>query len=260
MEGGLLNGRTISRVPPDEPMVSVITVVRNGEMTLERTIQSVIKQDYKNLEYIVIDGASSDKTCHIIKKYHDQINYWISEPDKGISDAFNKGIKVASGSWINFLNSGDYYLDDHVISKTSQLFSQAPIITGFSKCGAGTLPRKRLHNSTALRRRAKISHQASFVHKDVFSEIGFFDERYQIRMDYDFWLRALSKYSFVMMDETLVNYAPVGLSSISSTTKIFYEEEKRANHEHAIDMVSGIDLYLNFKYYADRVRRFMLGR
>jgi hypothetical protein len=79
-------------------------------------------------------------------------------------------------------------------------------------------------------------------------------------MDYDFWLRALSKYSFVMMDETLVNYAPVGLSSISSTTKIFYEEEKRANHEHAIDMVSGVDLYLNFKYYADRVRRFMLGR
>ena len=260
MEGGLLNGRTISKVQLNEPMVSVITVVRNGEMTLERTIQSVIKQDYSNLEYIIIDGASIDKTCHIIKKYNDQIKYWISEPDKGISDAFNKGIKIASGSWINFLNSGDYFINDKAISNASQFFAQAPIVTGFSKCGAGTLPRMRLHNSTSLRIRAKISHQASFVHRDVFSEIGLFDERYQIRMDYDFWLRALRKYSFVMMDDALVNYAPVGLSSISSTTKVFYEEEKRANYEHDIDMVSGINLYLNFKYYADRMRRFMLGR
>ena len=260
MEGGLLNGRTISKVQLNEPMVSVITVVRNGEMTLERTIQSVIKQDYSNLEYIIIDGASIDKTCHIIKKYNDQIKYWISEPDKGISDAFNKGIKIASGSWINFLNSGDYFINDKAISNARQFFDQAPIVTGFSKCGAGTLPRMRLHNSTSLRIRAKISHQASFVHRDVFSEIGLFDERYQIRMDYDFWLRALRKYSFVMMDDALVNYAPVGLSSISSTTKVFYEEEKRANYEHDIDMVSGINLYLNFKYYADRMRRFMLGR
>jgi glycosyltransferase involved in cell wall biosynthesis len=260
MEGESLNGRTINRVQSNEPLVSIITVVRNGETTLERTIQSVISQEYRNLEYIVIDGASADGTCHVIKQYDHQIKYWISEPDTGISEAFNKGIRVASGSWINFLNSGDYFIDNQAISKASQFFDHAPIVTGFSKCGAVTLPRTRLHNSTALRRRAKISHQASFVHRDVFDEIGLFDERYQIRMDYDFWLRALRKYSFFMMDEALVNYSPIGISSISATTKIFYEEEKRANCEHAIDMVSGINWYLNFKYYADRMRRFILKR
>ncbi len=260
MEGGLLDGETIKKVQPDVPLVSVITVVRNGEKTLERTIQSVISQDYKNIEYIIIDGASTDATTHIIKKYDSSINYWSSEPDRGISEAFNKGINLASGSWINFLNCGDCYINSQVISKASQFFTQAPIVTGFSKCGAVSLPRVKLHNSTPLRRRAKISHQASFVHVDVFNKIGLFDERYQIRMDYDFWLRALKTHSFVMVNDTLVDYAPIGISSMSASTKIFYEEEKRANHEHHIDMVSGIDLYLNFKYYADRVRRFALRR
>lgn len=260
MEGGLLDSKSMGKVLSDESLVSVITVVRDGEATLERTIQSVINQDYSNLEYIIIDGGSTDKTCHIINKYASHIHYWISEPDQGISEAFNKGIKVSSGTWINFLNSGDYFINSEVLHRASQFFDQARIITGFSKCGSRTIPRMRLDNSNALRMRAKISHQASFVHREVFNEIGFFDESYKIRMDYDFWLRALRKYSFTMIDDTLVNYHPIGISSMSSKTRVFYEEEKRANHENYIDMVSGIDLYLNFKYYADRVRRFMLRR
>ena len=97
-------------------MVSIITVTYNAEVCLEKTIQSVINQTYKNIEYIIIDGGSSDKTLSIIKKYKKYIKYWISEPDKGIYDAMNKGIKIAKGDYINFLNAGDFYYENNVLS------------------------------------------------------------------------------------------------------------------------------------------------
>jgi glycosyltransferase involved in cell wall biosynthesis len=93
-----------------DPTVSIITVVYNAEATLERTILSVTTQNNSNFEYIIIDGGSTDKTLSIIKKYEDKISYWISEPDKGIYDAWNKGIKKASGDWIMFLGADDILL------------------------------------------------------------------------------------------------------------------------------------------------------
>ena len=90
-----------------KPLISVITVVYNGEKYLEETIQSIINQTYDNVEYIIIDGGSTDGTVDIIKKYEDRIDYWVSEKDKGISDAFNKGVKVAKGDYINFQGDGD---------------------------------------------------------------------------------------------------------------------------------------------------------
>jgi glycosyltransferase involved in cell wall biosynthesis len=97
------------------PLVTIITVVRNGGETLERTIQSVLNQTYKNIEYIIIDGASTDDTLEIIKKYEDRIAYWISEPDGGVYHAMNKGIDMASGEWINFMNSGDIFCGKNVL-------------------------------------------------------------------------------------------------------------------------------------------------
>ncbi|HDY89306.1 MAG TPA: glycosyltransferase, partial [bacterium] len=97
-------------------MLSIITVTYNAEACLEKTIQSVINQTYKNIEYIIIDGGSSDKTLSIIKKYKKYIKYCISEPDKGIYDAMNKGIKIAKGDYINFLNAGDFYYENNVLS------------------------------------------------------------------------------------------------------------------------------------------------
>ena len=91
------------------PKVSIITVVYNGEKELENTILSVIRQTYDNLEYIIVDGGSTDNTINIIKKYANKISYWISEPDKGIYDAMNKGIDVANGEWLLFRNCGDYF-------------------------------------------------------------------------------------------------------------------------------------------------------
>ncbi len=100
-----------------QPKVSIVTVVFNDVKHIEGTILSVTRQNYPNLEYIVIDGGSTDGTVDVIKKYADKIAYWVSEPDKGVYDAMNKGIKMATGEWLNFMNVGDRFADENVLSK-----------------------------------------------------------------------------------------------------------------------------------------------
>jgi glycosyltransferase involved in cell wall biosynthesis len=102
----------------NQPFITIITVVFNAEKSIERTIHSVITQDYNQIEYIIIDGASTDDTVPIIKKYADKISYWISETDNGIYDAMNKGIDAAKGDWIYFLGAGDVMLN--VTAKVTQ--------------------------------------------------------------------------------------------------------------------------------------------
>lgn len=107
----------------NNPLISVVTVSYNAVTTIEKTILSVINQNYSNIEYIVIDGGSIDGTVDIIKKYADKITYWVSEPDKGIYDAMNKGIIVATGEWINFMNTGDTFYNENVFSEIFELNS-----------------------------------------------------------------------------------------------------------------------------------------
>lgn len=99
----------------DKPLVTIITVSYNAVTLIEKTMLSIINQSYSNIEYIVIDGGSTDGTVDIIRNYNARINYWISETDFGIYDAMNKGIDLATGNWINFMNCGDYFYNDNVI-------------------------------------------------------------------------------------------------------------------------------------------------
>ena len=100
--------------------ISIITVTLNSEKYIEDTIQSVIQQTYQNIEYIIIDGASEDGTLDIIKKHEDKIDYWIAEPDNGISDAMNKGLKIAKGDYVLFLQSDDYMADSTALERAAQ--------------------------------------------------------------------------------------------------------------------------------------------
>jgi len=129
----------------DQQLITVVTVVFNGDQLLEETIRSVVRQTYKDIEYIIIDGGSTDGTLDIIKKYEDKIDYWISEPDDGIYDAMNKGIANATGDWIYFINAGDSLFSvktlenlklDSLSSATDILYGNFNIID--SQTGLGT--------------------------------------------------------------------------------------------------------------------------
>jgi glycosyltransferase involved in cell wall biosynthesis len=175
--------------------VSIVTVVRNAESTLERTVKSVLSQTHRNIEYIVIDAASTDGTLDIIRRYEDRIAAWISEPDKGIYDAMNKGVSMASGSAIGILNAGDAYLPDTVAQAFGQLVPSAPMLV---------YGKTRIVNSSgeqigAIGRRfdpAKVFGSVGFMHPSLFAtqlayaRNGLFDLRLRCGADSDWILRA----------------------------------------------------------------------
>lgn len=214
----------------EKPLVSIITVVHNGVSSIEKTIQSVINQTYDHIDYIIIDGRSSDGTVDVLKKYKDKIAYWISEPDKGISDAFNKGIKASKGEWINFLNCADIFTNNNVVDNMAFHFCDSDIVTAFAKFGESFIPKRLVTNEDKLHKKAMISHQASFIKRSIFDEIGIFDKNFSIRMDYDFWLRALKKYKFKFIDNVIVDYDPNGISG--RDLKKFYFEQLKANKKN----------------------------
>lgn len=233
-EGGKKNTNKLHKKNTvDKPLVSIITVVFNDAVKLEKTILSVLSQTYGNIEYIVIDGGSTDETLDMLYKYNDKISYWISEPDKGISDAFNKGIQYSSGDWINFLNAGDIFTHKLVLDLLQSHFQNvhhSPIVSGFARFGTGTIPRFKRKNQESLDIKSRISHQASFIHKSLFQKLGIFDIDFKLRMDYEFWLRTLKHHHFIFIDEIIIDYEMNGVSSESPIK--FCQEEIIANNRY----------------------------
>lgn len=210
------------------PRFSIITIVKNNERSIAKTIESVIEQQQHDYEYIVIDGGSTDNTVDIIKKYDASIDFWTSEPDKGISDAFNKGIVMSRGEYIQLLNAGDTYCNPDVLGLVSK-FCREAVVTGYAKLEASKLPDGYLQNHDPLRKKSMLSHQASFVRRDVYGEIGLYNLHFKIRMDYEFWLRALRKYDFYFIEKLLVDF-DAGASMLGLKTS--YQEEIYANICH----------------------------
>lgn len=182
------------------PLFSIITTSLNSVETIEKTIFSVENQIYKNIEYIIIDGGSTDGTVEIIKKHANKISYWISEKDNGISDAFNKGILASHGEIISFINSDDWY-EPNAIKIIDELNSKnkADIYIGSLRYWDN----KKNNNIVVypdVNYRKKISYymphlnfSSSFFTKDFFDKVGFFNTKYKYAMDYDLYLRAFLK-------------------------------------------------------------------
>jgi len=174
--------------------LSIITINLNNAKGLQKTIESVVNQTFKDLEYIVIDGGSTDGSVEIIKKYADKINYWISEPDTGIYNAMNKGIAVAKGEYLQFLNSGDWLYSSSILENVFSLNRNEDLLygnivtyKGENKCIPDIYPNEitafRLFNTT-------ICHQSIFHKKKLF-EKNYYNEKNRVVSDWEFLLQTV---------------------------------------------------------------------
>jgi glycosyltransferase involved in cell wall biosynthesis len=201
----------------DWVLISVVTAVRNGSDKIEKTIASVTGQDYKAVEYIVIDGGSTDGTLEKLKKHGKQIDFWSSEPDRGISDAFNKGIARAKGDLVGILNAGDWY-ERNALSTVAEAYRSHPDVDVF--CGSIRFWDHNspvLHcysNSELLERETSVYHPTVFVKRTSYEKYGVYDESYRYAMDYELLLRFKRKGArFLSIDKTIANMPLDGISS-----------------------------------------------
>jgi len=207
--------------------LSIITINYNNKNGLEKTIKSVINQTFDNFEYIIIDGGSNDESVDIIKKYTNKIDFWISEPDKGIYNAMNKGISHAHGKYLNFMNSGDIFYNNNVLKNLFAKNYSEDIITGttignddndirFSTEGRITF--LTLYRST-------ISHQASFIKTDLLHKYPY-NENLKIVADWEFWIKALIMANCShIFDKTIIS--KIDLTGISITNNVDRENERQ---------------------------------
>jgi len=224
LEGGLRTRGAEKHSSSEMPLISVVTVVYNGDRYLEQTILSVINQTYENIEYVIVDGGSSDGTLDIIRKYEERIDYWVSEPDKGIYDAMNKGIDLSRGELINLLNADDFFEPDAiatVVSKYKDDRSHGVIYCNNYVLQEDLSIKYRLYPSMKYWLGMTVYHQTMFVHEDIYKTIGKYNPNYRFAADYDFFLRAIkNNIKFIYVDRFLVNYRNTGLTSQNYTTSI----------------------------------------
>jgi len=211
--------------------VSIVTVCLNSEKTIEKTFSSVCLQDYPNIEYVVVDGDSADSTVDLIKKCS-AVTKWISEPDNGISDAFNKGIALSSCEWIGIINADDWYEVDAVKSALMHA-NNADIIHGPVRYWKNETPIGVYYpNQARLCWEMSINHPSVFVRRSVYEALGGFDPSYRYAMDYEFLLRALAAgYRFcAVSDVILANMSTGGVSDLCWRKSIL--EVMRAKDKH----------------------------
>lgn len=183
-----------------EPLVTIVTPSYNQVAYIERTIQSVLNQDYGNIEYIIVDGGSTDGSVNIIKKYENKITNWISECDRGQTDAINKGFSLANGELIGWLNSDDTLLP-YAISEAVRflvdnptvglVYGDADYIDGNSKV-IGKFPAAQTSLKKLKHGYVHIPQQASLFRKSLWDQVGPLDPSFYFAMDYDLWVRLAS--------------------------------------------------------------------
>ena len=201
------------------PKISIITVNLNGVATLERTIQSIIHQSYQNLEYLVIDGGSTDGSLNIINRYADLIDVVLIEKDKGISDAFNKGIERATGDLIGIVSADDY-LPEGSLQAVAKVWLTKPdmdVIYGNSIVYEPGNTRQFIvkpdKDFRAIWRRQPLKHSAMYVSRKTYSKFGMYNLKYHLAMDYELTLRFyLKNASFVYINKVIGAFCIGGIN------------------------------------------------
>lgn len=218
------------------PLISVITVVYNGVNEIESTIQSYLAQERNGCEYIVVDGNSTDGTQEVLRKYSDQIDQYISESDKGVYDAMNKGLALAKGRWIYYLNCGDLLASPDVLKDVSPILqtSTSPLVAGFVLVDGDSVSSKRfplpaLHKISARELfRRHFCHQALFITREAYLVRGGFDLSYPIFADFEMCWKILSTTGgLVSIDLDIARFDLNGISSdYRESLNIYRESEK----------------------------------
>lgn len=261
-EGGLRTVGKFKQSLPGQPLVSILTAVFNGVQFLEQTIVSVLNQDYTNVEFIVIDGGSTDGTIDILHKYSEVIDYWVSEPDTGISDAFNKAVQLSTGEYLNFQGAGDFLVEKNVVSR---------IIDGVDPkinmliCGRvqrveehdpsiviWTMPRKfkPSFDKRSLLFRMSLPHQGLLTNRRMFERYGLFDTNNAFCMDYEHLLRSYHEFPKVVMKEVIYSSWRAGGVGTDRIYEILneYTQIKLNNKVAPFWTIHLIDIYTKFKY------------
>jgi glycosyltransferase involved in cell wall biosynthesis len=217
------------------PLISIITINLNNQNGLLATIDSVRNQSFKDYEYIVIDGGSIDGSESVIQENQDIISYWCSEPDRGIYHAMNKGILAAKGTFLLFLNSGDFLVNDNVLSVVSKyLTSQVCIVYGNLKLinSKGNIKLMKFPSmvTNSFFMIKFLPHPAAFIKRDTILLLSLFDESYKIAADHAFFIKAIlaEKLPYLHINIVITKFNVEGISLQRQYKKLVYRERDRA--------------------------------
>jgi len=245
-------------MPTQYPKISIITPSYNQAEFLERTIRSVLDQNYPNLEYIVIDGGSSDGSVDIIRKYADRLAYWVSESDSGQTDAINKGLRRATGEWLAWQNSDDIYYPGAFFSMAAAVEGHADIDLAIGNINLINRDDKVLRDiryvtpsyGALLAEGMVLTNQAAFWRRSVHTEIGWLSDNLHYAFDYDWFLRLTKNRSGLHVAKFWAGYRLHEATKTSLQTKKFQVENEYILREHP-----KMTLWVRQLY---KLRRFML--
>lgn len=234
-----MEGKLIEITDRREPLISIVTVCLNAAEHIERCIQSVLGQTYANIEYTIIDGGSTDGTLRIIKKYENRITNWVSEKDRGIYDAMNKGIAMCKGKYIGLLNSDDYYSSDAVQTVVNAISEDDPIdiLHGNTMVMApkGSYISKGNHDD--LLRNWAVKHPTCFIKSEIYRSFKY-DDTIKISADYDLLLQlSVEGKHFKHVDQLLTHFSPFGISSRPSWSAVLERYHIRAKYNTSVALI-----------------------
>lgn len=249
------------------PLITVIVAVYNGAKTLQQCLDSVTQQTYGNKELIIIDGGSTDATVDLLKANQEKISYWISEPDKGIYNAWNKGLSQAKGEWICFLGADDYFWDNQVLEHMVDPLQKLPseIRVAYGKVMLVDADRQSLFAigepwgkvKNRFKQLMCVPHPGAMHHKSLFAEVGQYDETFRIAADYELLLRELkTKDAFYIPNLISVGMMQGGISSDPANSLLCMREIRHAQKINGLGRPGWVWLMAIARVYL----RFLLWR